>query len=76
MTGCGSGLRCRQGVCAPLAQPGEMCAIDLDCAAGGCAKGADGRRMCGAKCTPSFDALDTRTGMHLPARSGSSVSRR
>jgi hypothetical protein len=71
-------MRCRQGSCAPLAAAGETCATDLDCAVGGCSRRAGGEKTCGAKCSPSFEALE-RPGavraMALPARPAPSEMR-
>jgi hypothetical protein len=68
---CATGLRCTAKVCTPLARAGSACASDADCAMGGCVRAADGGFICGAKCTPSLDALRGRDGgttMRLPAR--------
>ena len=70
-TPCAAGLRCRQGLCVPLAAAGEACVADLDCAAGGCSRHGGGEKTCGAKCSPSFEALshgDAVPAMALPAR--------
>jgi len=67
---CAKGLRCVGKVCAPLANVGEACSSDADCAVGGCVRDADGRSTCGPKCTASLDALRGRDGgvtMRLPA---------
>jgi hypothetical protein len=67
---CAEGLRCVARVCAPLARTGEACSSDADCAIGGCVRDADGRSMCGAKCTASLDALRARDGgvtLRLPS---------
>ncbi|HMJ55655.1 MAG TPA: hypothetical protein VK540_26450 [Polyangiaceae bacterium] len=67
---CAEGLRCIDQRCAPLASSAEACSSDMDCAAGGCVQGGEGRTTCGAKCIASLDALRGRDGgptMRLPS---------
>jgi hypothetical protein len=60
---CGPGQHCDGGVCAAgasvatLAEPGESCRSDFDCARGGCVmSGEAGARLCGKRC-PATPAL-------------------
>jgi hypothetical protein len=76
---CADGLRCIDAVCAPLAQSGEACTSDLDCAVGACVRGEDGRRHCGPQCSPSLDALRGRDGgptLGLPVKARAGAHRR
>lgn len=65
--GCATGLRCSEGRCRALAQSGERCENDRDCAEGGCVEGAEGR-VCGMKCSVSLDDLRAARPFKLPLR--------
>jgi len=67
---CAKGLRCLDKACVPLANVGEACSSEADCAVGGCVGDAAGRATCGPQCTASLDALRGRDGgvtMRMPS---------
>lgn len=72
---CASNQACRNGRCETLeraardarALPGEACNTDLDCTAGGCVAGADGKKSCAKKCSTDFAsfAANARTSTKI-----------
>ncbi|HMJ13863.1 MAG TPA: hypothetical protein VK524_20740 [Polyangiaceae bacterium] len=71
---CAAGQRCVERRCAEAARParssaGSACVTDLDCEVGGCARGADGEKRCGMKCSASIaDLAAGGPKFGLPAR--------
>jgi hypothetical protein len=71
---CARGQRCLDGQCAdspaaPRAESGASCTTDLECGVGGCARGSDGEKRCGMKCSASIAELASGgPKLALPAR--------